>query len=136
MLAHPSFLKLCEQLGHANPEQRLEPGMKIARGFADLGFEEFLLLPGSKLLALYSGQVTQFQEEHRTFFFPVPTADELIAHITTLNWDIDTLTYEDQRTWKLSLSEATTKATKAAEGGTLEECLARGLLSIVNSGAI
>lgn len=130
MLAHPSFLKLCEELRHAVPEQELEPGMKIARGFADLGYEEFLLLPGERLLALYSGQVTALQDEHRKFFFHVPTPDEMLATIIKANWDIASLHYEEQRTWRLEVCEATTKETCNATGDTLEECLARCLRAI------
>ncbi|NDC36545.1 MAG: hypothetical protein EBZ48_00660 [Proteobacteria bacterium] len=136
MLAHPSFLKLCEALHHASPGQDLEPGTKIARGFADLGYEEFLLLPGEKLLALYSGQVTLLQEEHRRFFFPVPTPDEMVERIIRDNWDILNLTYEEQRSWRLTICEATTKVTRTIVGSTIEESLVRGLLALRLSEAV
>ena len=134
MLSHPQFLKLCEELGRLSPTHELEAGMKVARGFADLGFEEFLLLPGERLLALYSGQITSLPPEHRKFFFAVPSPDHLVERIIRRNFDIISLVYEEQRSWRLILAEATTGKSVEAEGESLEECLAHGLMKALSSG--
>jgi len=134
MLSHPQFLKLCEDLGRLCPSDELEAGMKVARGFADLGYEEFLLLPGDRLLALYSGQITPLPPEHRGFFFAVPSPDELVERIIKGNFDIASLVYEEQRSWRLTLAEATTGIIRETQGDSLEECLANGMISILSLG--
>lgn len=132
MWSHPNFLRLCEELGQRNPEQKLSPGSKIARGFADLGYEEFLLLTGNKLLALYSGQVTQFPEEHRRFFFEVPSPDELVSRIAKLNWDILSLEFIEQRSWKICMKHESSGRLSESLGDTIEETLTTALLTISN----
>jgi hypothetical protein len=132
MWSHPNFLRLCEELGRTDPERALSPGTKIARGFADLGYEEFLLLNGNKLLALYSGQVTQFPDEHRRFFFEVPTPDDIVSRITALNWDILTLEFIEQRSWRICMKHQPSGRTSESSGDTIEEALTIALLAIYN----
>ena len=130
MWSNHSVLKLSEELGRMYPDTTFEEGMKIARGFADLGYEEFLLLPGGKLLALYSGQVTQFPEEHRRFFFEVPTPDQVAARLNKAFWDIRSLQLEDQRTWMLTIVNAKTGAVLTFSADLLEECFLHAAVGI------
>jgi len=56
---------------------RFEPGDIVARGFADLGYEEFQVLPSSKILSLTAGSVSALPSEHATHFFWIPSTDEI-----------------------------------------------------------
>lgn len=123
MWSDPKFLKLCEEFKQKCGAIPLSDGMKVARGFADLGYEEFLLLPGDKLLSLYSGQVTAFPHEHANFFFEVPTADELVDRIVRAFWDIEELVFQEQRRWVLKILNAKSKKVKKFVAPTLEEVL-------------
>jgi hypothetical protein len=62
-------------------QPKFQEGMLIGRGFADLGYEAFLLLPGKKILSLFTAQVTPFPEEHRHFFFVIPSVDDVMAEM-------------------------------------------------------
>lgn len=56
---------------------RFEPGDIVARGFADLGYEEFQVLPSSKILSLTAGTVSALPSEHVAHFFWIPSVDEI-----------------------------------------------------------
>ena len=130
MWSNPRFLKLCEALKTKRGEVPLQDGMKVARGFADLGYEEFLLLPGGKLLSLYSGQVTPFPEQHANFFFEVPAADEISDRIVRELWDIQSLTFEDQRSWKARLKHSKTGESREFTAPTIEELFVTALTGV------
>ncbi len=55
---------------------RFEPGDVVARGFADLGYEEFQVLPGQKLLSLTAGSITSMAGDDTKHFFWIPSIDE------------------------------------------------------------
>ena len=129
MWSHPTFLKRCEEWRQKNTEPPLKEGTRIARGFADLGYEEFVLLPGKKLLSLYSGTLTQFPEEHAHFFFPVPSADEMVEDIERKGFDIVSLEYRDQRTWVATMEDCKSHKRSVFEGGTLEIVLITALMA-------
>jgi len=71
--------EICSDLKAYGLEPRFEPGDVVARGFADLGFEEFQVLPGPKLLSLTAGTTSALPNEHRQHFFWVPSVDESVA---------------------------------------------------------
>jgi hypothetical protein len=54
----------------------LEPGDMFSRGYADLGYELFLLLPNKQAISLFSGQQITFKPDPNLFF--VPTFEELL----------------------------------------------------------
>lgn len=56
---------------------RFEPGDVVARGFADLGYEEFQVLPSQKILSLTAGSVSALPSEHASHFFWIPSIDEI-----------------------------------------------------------
>ena len=58
-------------------EPRFEPGDIVARGFADLGYEEFQVLPSQKLLSLTAGTVSSLPADHSNHFFWIPSLDEM-----------------------------------------------------------
>lgn len=71
--------KLGSELRTWGLEPRFEPGDIVARGFADLGHEEFQVLPGPKLLSLTAGTTTPVPDGHTQHFFWIPSADECVA---------------------------------------------------------
>ena len=62
-----------------------EPGLRISRGYADLGYEEFITQSGSKLLSLYTGKASNIPEGHEKFFFRIYDLDELLNLLNDLN---------------------------------------------------
>jgi hypothetical protein len=71
--------EICSELKSWGLETRFEPGDLVARGFADLGYEEFQVLPGTRLLSLTAGTNTPLPEEHRHHFFWIPSIDESVS---------------------------------------------------------
>lgn len=67
----------CTELKQWGLEPRFEPGDIVARGFADLGYEEFQVLPSSKLLSLTAATVSALPQEHTNHFFWIPSIDEI-----------------------------------------------------------
>jgi hypothetical protein len=80
----------------------LSAGARCGRGFADLGYEEFLILPPRKLLSLFTGQISELNPEHEKFFFAIPSPDQMVAELDRRGIDIVGLTFERQRTWVLT----------------------------------
>lgn len=126
--ASPEYLRRCEKLGAIRSNVRFEAGQKIARGFADLGYEEFLLLPNNTLLSLFSGKLSDFPEEHLKFFFWVPTSEELLQELVKVV-DIVSIEYFEQRTWKANLTKLKNNQSFAIAQDTLELALLEALIT-------
>jgi hypothetical protein len=56
-------------------------GALVGRGFADIGYELYVVLPGHTLLSLMTGSKTPFREEEHPHFFSVPTVDQVVHEI-------------------------------------------------------
>jgi hypothetical protein len=100
----PNLFALCEKLKGLGLEPRFEVGDLVARGFADLGFEEFQVLPGSRLLSLTAGTLRQIPDEHRHFFFWIPSVDEAIELIELKGGVITSCERIDARDWRVEVS--------------------------------
>ena len=85
----------------------------MARGFADLGYEEFYLLPQNKLVSIYTGENSQYNPAERDFFFLVPDTKQLIAELNSRECEITSLEHQDNREWVLSVSDQNHNAFKA-----------------------
>ena len=81
MYSHPDTLKKIELLKHSGIDFKVTSGAHLARGFADLGYEEFILLPNNNILSLFSGDQKEFSSHDSKNFFLVPTTDQLIEKI-------------------------------------------------------
>ena len=79
--------------------ERFEPGDIVARGFADLGFEEFQVLPSSKLLSLTAGTVSPLPTEHASHFFWIPSVDEITDVLERRGVPCITTKRIEQRDW-------------------------------------
>ena len=104
MLSSKEFLLLAQELRQlgAFPGE-LSEGMTIARGYADLGIEEFCLLANGKMVSLLSGKIGELPDGHQQHFFMVPAIPEMVEAIERRGFDIQGLNYKDQRIWQISL---------------------------------
>ena len=91
--------ELCNELRAWGLEPRFEPGDIVARGFADLGFEEFQVLPGPKLLSLTAGTTTPLPADHTSHFFWIPSIDECIELLEKGGASCVTCERRDGREW-------------------------------------
>jgi hypothetical protein len=63
--------------------REFEAGDVVGRGFADVGYEEFVVLPNARLCSLYTGQVVDLprsdgqQASAPNFHFLIPTLQQL-----------------------------------------------------------
>jgi hypothetical protein len=78
-------------------------GTQVGRGFADLGFEQFLLTSETAMVSLFNGATSQLPPGHEKFFFWIPSIDELTQRIIESSWTIDSLAHLDGRKWVLKL---------------------------------
>ena len=83
------YLKLCQELKHQGIEFAVEPGVRLARGYADLGFEEY-----------YLGTVSEYRSEQAGFFFVVPETAELINQALQQNFKPEELKFTDNLNWQ------------------------------------
>lgn len=128
MLSSRQYLHQCEELQRLGFEFEAEIGQIIARGFADLGYEEFSVIASDKIVSLYTGQISKLKAEESKFFFLVPTCDELISYITKRNMDIQRLEYIHQRVWRLSAVSCHNNEAKMFEAKNIKEVLMQSLL--------
>ena len=128
MWSSNTFLRKCEQLNTSYPAYELPAGQRIGRGFADLGYEEFLLIPVDKMVSLFTGQVSAFTQEQKTFFFPIPSVDQMVDLIQRANLNIEKLEYIEQRHWKLSIRSISDGVEHVLQAGTIEDVLVDALL--------
>jgi hypothetical protein len=78
---------------------RFEPGDIVARGFADLGYEEFQVLPSEKILSLTAGSVSALPSEHASHFFWIPSVDELTELLERQGVSCVACSRVEQREW-------------------------------------
>ncbi len=98
MLADPAYLKKCETLAAQGVKRAFAPGSRVARGFADLGFEEFIIHPNGVLCSLFTGSISELRED---FLFPVFDQQELVDELFRRSWDVESIHYPDQRLWEV-----------------------------------
>lgn len=112
-------------------EPRFEPGDVVARGFADLGFEEFQVLPGPKLLSLTAGSTSQLPIDHATHFFWIPSVDESIEILEKLGAPCVMCHREDGRDWVVQAQHR--EELEVHRARVLHEALLRTLLAVFKS---
>lgn len=120
---------LCSTLRQLGLEPRFEVGDVVARGFADLGFEEFQVLPGPRILSLTAGTLKPLPDDHREHFFWIPSVDEAIALLEGRGITISDCVREEQREWRLTVGgECGMLPTVSARS--LHEALLRALVEV------
>lgn len=128
MWSSKAYLERCERLKGIGLETHFVPGARIARGFADVGYEEYYCVSSSKILSIYTGHISALPDEHRDFFFPVPDADSLANEIVRRDWDIIGCEYVGQRSWKFILRKHAGDDEVVAQHESMLCALAEGLL--------
>lgn len=96
-------LTKCERLKEHGFPQEVKTGSHVGRGFADLGFEQFLMLPSGKLLSLFTGDCSELPAGHAEYFFVIPTVDRLIEYMESCGAYVDTIDLDDDSEWSVHI---------------------------------
>jgi hypothetical protein len=131
--ARPLF-QLCDDLKRRGLEPRFEVGDVVVRGFADLGFEEFQVLPGPRILSLTAATVTALPDQHRGHFFWIPSVDEAVSLVERSGVEALTCTREDERLWRVH--GVSGSGSVEAQAPHLHEALLRLLVQVYVAEAI
>ncbi len=123
--------ELCSELRSWGLEPRFEAGDIVARGFADLGHEEFQVLPGPKLLSLTAGTTSSVPEGHASHFFWIPSVDECVDLLEKRGVVCLSCERRDGREWVLQAQCC--GEIEAHRAGSLHEALLRALLAACKS---
>jgi hypothetical protein len=94
----------CERLRDLGFPQVFEAGSHIGRGFADLGYEQFVLLPNQQIMSLFTGHKNNFPEEQRNFFFLIPDINDLVNYLEENGWECEMLECDDGVTWTATVN--------------------------------
>lgn len=100
----PEQFLVIQQLKDVGLSARFEPGDVVLRGFADLGYEEFQVLPNQRLLSLTAGTISTIDPQHHEHFLWVPSVDEVVEIIEKKGIAINALHRIDGRQWAFELS--------------------------------
>jgi len=106
MILSNKILASFDRLKEIGLPQSLDSGRMVGRGFSDLGYEQFLILSGERIISCFTGKTTDFKPEEREHFFQILNADELTLEIIKLGWDIAGVNHVDGRRWELKLVKA------------------------------
>ena len=105
MLHSRSELELFHKLLALNFSYELCPGLRIGRGFADVGFEEYSVLANNKAVSLSTGKVIELDEFYQNYYFPILSSDQIVKELYARGWDINSCEYVQQRTWEVKISK-------------------------------
>lgn len=120
--------EICNEIKRWGLQPRCETGDVVVRGFADLGYEEFQVLPGPKLLSLTAGTTSALPAEYALHLFWIPSVDESIALMEQLGAACITCERKDGREWLVQAQYNGEIETQRAR--MLHEALLKVLLSI------
>lgn len=98
-------------------------GSRLGRGFADLGFEEYLVLSGDRLASLLTGTIAQIQEHEKGKLFSILSVDEILVEIHTRGFDVLYIETHDQRSWNLIMRAEGLDPDSYIGSSMLEVCL-------------
>lgn len=129
MIKRREFLEKCHRLSYHGWLKNFQPGSIVARGFADVGFEEFYILHDFRIVSLLSGITKDFEESDRQHFFIVPEISEITKECELKDIKIISLELEKDRNWKVVL-EGRTCPTVVSCSSTPEDALLDTLLEI------
>lgn len=124
----------CNELRQLGLEPRFEVGDVVARGFADLGYEEFQLLQSRKLLSLTAGTTAPLTSDHERHFFWIPSVDEVTELLEMQGAVIKGCRRIDGRTW-LTEVECGGKEI-AAEGRSIHLTLLHALIQVLRANGL
>jgi hypothetical protein len=119
---------ICSELKQWGLKPRFDAGDIVARGFADLGHEEFQVLPGSKLLSLTAGTVSGLQDDTAMHFFWIPSVDESTELLERAGVKCLSMTREDMREWCVEAQYGDTS--EAHRASSLHEAMLHALCAV------
>lgn len=139
------YLELLGQLADRGYLLEFECGDVVGRGFADVGYEEFVVLPDARLCSLYTGQVVDLPQSDgvagRRYHFLVPTLQQLGDIISRAGFENIRIETELGASWRASFEDgrvanANNLKRWVCSGGwckTPEEALASVFLAVLSS---
>lgn len=127
MLRTKSFLNLCMRAKDAGYKPDFSVGNVVGRGFADLGVELFEILPGDKILSIYTGKVANFAPEDRDRFFEIPGVDAVVDRIERSGDRVFSITQLASRDWRVQLESGDN-----FEGQSIEEAVLQTFIGLVS----
>ena len=125
MWATNSFLKRCERLKQLGYSVSPKPSRFIARGFADLGYEVFCVLPGQKIVSLFTGEKASFPESDKEHYFSVPSVDDIAEELDRRELSF-ALQSNEGRNWTVNVS-----SDEEFTERTLEEAMVEAFISVL-----
>ena len=99
MWSEREYLKTCDNVHKLGLRPRFEPGEIVARGFADLGFEEFLILPSKKLLSVMTGNIAELADGDRDRLVFVPGVEQLVEILEERKCFLERIEFVDGVRW-------------------------------------
>jgi hypothetical protein len=141
------YLELLGMLADRGYLREFECGDVVGRGFADVGYEEFVVLPNARLCSLYTGQVVDLpasdgqQGSAFRYHFLVPTLHQLGDIICRAGFENIKIETELGAFWRASCEDGRIaghdNSKREAAGGqwckTPEEALASVFLQSLSS---
>ncbi len=121
------YLELCQELKRQGLRCEFVRGSQIARGFADLGHEQFTVIGPQQILSNFTGAKSSLAEPEREFFFWVPDADDLVECIQRADFNVLELQYQEQRSWVARVENIANKEVLEFAAPTLLLCLGKSL---------
>jgi hypothetical protein len=99
-----SYLALCQKLQEHLPVVPLKSGAVIARGYADVGFEECLVLTNGTVVSVLTGKPLEVTEEElKKHYFLVPDIEDLCHVLSLFDLLIEGVEYQEQRWWVVNV---------------------------------
>jgi hypothetical protein len=92
-----SLLKSMEQLKELGVEVDLSQGAHVGRGFADLGYEQFVMIADRVTVSLFNGKRGEIPAGHERFFFRVLSVPECLELLAARGWLAQCIERQDGR---------------------------------------
>lgn len=145
MLTTPKIFKLAEALDRAGIKFQLSAGVRVGRGFADIGYEEFSVLPGGetvvdelghrrhialRVVSLLTGEVRTLNEQEIQKLFVIPTVDQILETAFQLKLGDVTVSGDVLSGWDVGIGgQPGYSETTKTSGASLEEAFLKLLLA-------
>ncbi len=131
MLFSNAILAHCEHLSRLGFSVPFKAGNLIARGFADVGYEVFCLLPNHRAVSLFTGEQIAFDAAESRHFFSVPDCDLLLSEIDRCGAEIIELLQVQRWQWQLKMQVESRAELLLISGDSLLEVFLNALQSIL-----
>ena len=100
-------MRISEQVARATELHTPRAGEHIARRFADIGYEEFLVLPQERMVSLLSGVVSPLPQGDEDSVFVMPSIERLVGWCGEHGIGIAQVAWCHEREWHVHLVHGT-----------------------------